>query len=90
MRRNTNPSNMVVPRPMNNAGQKQTIDPMEKIDSLFCRCVKVKRGLKLKIVTAILGIAVFMERYTFIISVYKTKYFGYMLILLVILLNVIF
>jgi hypothetical protein len=66
------------------------IDPMEKETSLFCPWVRVKRGLKLKIVTALLVASMFMERYTFIVSVYKTKYFGYLLILCVILMNVLF
>jgi 1,4-dihydroxy-2-naphthoate octaprenyltransferase len=46
--------------------------------------------LKLKVVTVLLFVAMFMERYTFIVSVYKTKYFGYLLILFVILMNVMF
>ena len=70
-----------------NGGGK--IDPMEKETSLFCPWVRVKRGFKLKIVTALLALSMFMERYTFIVSVYKTKYFGYLLILFVIFLNVI-
>lgn len=68
---------------------KQIVDPMEKETSLFCPWVRVKRGLKMKVVTAILVVAVFMERYCFIVSVYKTKYFGYLLILFVIFLNTI-
>jgi hypothetical protein len=63
------------------------MDPMEKETSLFCPWIRVKRGLKMKIVTVILALAVFMERYCFIVSVYKTKYFGYMLILFVIFFN---
>lgn len=62
---------------------------MEKETSLFCPWVRVKRGFKLKVVTALLVGAVFMERYSFIVSVYKTKYYGYLLILFVIFLNVI-
>ncbi len=62
---------------------------MDKETSLFCPCLRVKRGFKLKVVTAILVLAVFAERYCFIVSVYKAKYFGYLLILLVSLLNVI-
>ena len=69
---------------------KPNVDPMEKDTSLFCPWVRVKRGFKLKIVTALLVLAVFFERYTFIVSVYKTKYFGYLLILFVILFNALF
>ena len=64
-------------------------DLMEKETSLFCPCIRVKRGFKLKVVTALLVLAVFSERYCFFVSLYKTKYFGYLLILMVILLNVI-
>jgi hypothetical protein len=42
------------------------------------------------IVTVLLIIALFAERYCFIVSVYKTKYFGYVLILIVISLNTVF
>ena len=66
--------------------QKQLMD---KETSLFCPCLRVRRGFKLQVVTAILVIAVFTERYCFYVSVYKTKFFGYLLILLVSLLNMI-
>jgi hypothetical protein len=62
---------------------------MDKETSLFCPCLRVKRGFKLKVVTAILFLAVFGERYCFYVSIYKTKYFGYLLILLVSLFNMI-
>ena len=62
---------------------------MDKETSLFCPCLRVKRGFKLKVVTAILIVAVFAERYCFFVSIYKTKYFGYLLILLVSLLNMV-
>ena len=62
---------------------------MDKETSLFCPCLRVKRGFKLKVVTVILVLAVFAERYFFLVSVYKTKYFGYLLILLVSLLYMI-
>ena len=66
--------------------QKQLMD---KETSLFCPCLRVRRGFKLQVVTAILVVAVFTERYCFYVSVYKTKFFGYLLILLVSLLNMI-
>lgn len=66
--------------------QKQLMD---KETSLFCPCLRVRRGFKLQVVTAILVLAVFTERYCFYVSVYKTKFFGYLLILLVSLLNMI-
>ena len=72
----------------NGAAFQQSL--MDKETSLFCPCIRVRRGFKLKVVTALLVLAVFLERYTFIVSVYKTKFFGYLLILFVIFLNVIF
>jgi len=42
------------------------------------------------LVTGLLLLALFMERFCFIVTVYKTKYYGYVLILIVILLNCIF
>ena len=63
---------------------------MEKETSLFCPWVRVKRGLKMKVVTGLLVVSVFTERYCFLVQVYKTKYFGYLLILFVIFLNMIF
>ena len=51
---------------------------------------KIKTEKKLLITMTILVISIFMERYTFITSVYKTKYYGYVLILSVIFLNTIF
>ena len=62
----------------------------DKETSLFCPCIRVKRSFKLKIVTALLVIALLMERYCFIVTVYKTKYFGYILILVVLGLNMLF
>jgi hypothetical protein len=70
----------------NGAAFQQSL--MDKETSLFCPCIRVRRGFKLKVVTALLVLAVFLERYTFIVSVYKTKFFGYLLILFVIFLNV--
>ena len=40
--------------------------------------------------TFFLAFALFMERFCFIVTVYKTKYYGYVLILIVIFLNCIF
>ena len=63
----------------------------DKLTSLFCPCLpKVKRSFKLRIVTLLLVMALGFERYCFIVVVYKTEYFGYMLIMMVILLNMMF
>lgn len=50
----------------------------------------MRRITKVRIITALLVIALVMERYCFLTTVYKTKYFGYVLILIVIMLNSIF
>lgn len=42
------------------------------------------------LVTCFLVLSIFMERFCFIVTVYKTKYYGYVLILIVIMLNCIF
>ena len=42
------------------------------------------------LVTGFLVMSLFMERFCFIVTVYKTRYYGYVLILIVILLNCIF
>lgn len=44
----------------------------------------------IKILLAFLVVALFFERYCFAIAVYKTKYYGYILIILVIFFNTIF
>mmetsp|Transcript_44947 Transcript_44947/g.43525 ORF Transcript_44947/g.43525 Transcript_44947/m.43525 type:complete len:135 (+) Transcript_44947:104-508(+) len=53
-------------------------------------CWRMPRETKLKITAAGLLISIFMERYCFITTVYKTKFYGYVLIFIVILLNAIF
>ena len=44
----------------------------------------------IKVITVFLLLSLFLERYCFITTVYKTKYYGYVLILLVIGLNCVF
>lgn len=44
----------------------------------------------IKCTTVALLIAAFMERYCFIVTVYKMKYYGYVLIMIVIALNCVF
>lgn len=48
------------------------------------------RSRKMLFVTILLVLALFFERYCFLVSVYKTKFFGYVLIIIVIFLNAIF
>jgi phosphate starvation-inducible membrane PsiE len=40
--------------------------------------------------TGLLAFAIFLERYCFIVTVYKTKYYGYVLILVVVAMNCVF
>ena len=42
------------------------------------------------IMTSLLMVSLIMERYCFIVTVYKTKYYGYVLILIAIFLNCVF
>lgn len=42
------------------------------------------------LVTGFLIMSLLMERFCFLVTVYKTKYYGYVLILIVIMLNCIF
>jgi len=63
------------------------VDALEQETTLFFRCIKVKRSTKIKFIVALLVMAAVMERYCFLTTVYKTKYFGYFLILIVIALN---
>ena len=50
----------------------------------------MRRATLIKVTTFFLGLSIFLERYCFIITVYKTKYFGQVLIMLVIFFNTIF
>lgn len=63
---------------------------MDKESTLIFKCWKMKRSTKVAIVTVLLILALFAERYCFMVSVYKTKFFGYVLILIVIFLNSVF
>jgi len=47
----------------------------------------MKRKAYLMLVTALLLAAIFLERFCFIVVVYKSKYYGYVLILLVVAIN---
>ena len=63
----------------------------DKKTSLFSiSFLQVKRSTKNNITVGILVVALFFERYCFFVTVYKTKYYGYLTILLVIFFNTIF
>ena len=51
---------------------------------------KMQRSTLTAIVTFFLVLSLLMERFCFIVTVYKTKYYGYVLILIVIALNCVF
>jgi ABC-type thiamin/hydroxymethylpyrimidine transport system permease subunit len=73
-----------------NQDVKQSSQLLDKETSFIFPCWRVKRSTKLMVATIILGLTIFVERYCFIVVVYKAKYYGYVLILMVIFLNVIF
>ena len=54
------------------------------------RSVKVTKQTLIGLTTAALLVFIFMERYCFIVTVYKMKYYGYVFILIVIALNSVF
>ena len=54
------------------------------------RSLKLKKTTMVRVMTLLLVVSLFMERYCFIVTVYKTKYYGYVLILIVIFLNCLF
>ena len=54
------------------------------------RSLRLKKTTMIKVITFFLVLALFMERFCFIVTVYKTKFYGYVLILIVIFLNCLF
>src|SRR4051794_11128197 len=58
--------------------------------SFLFPCWRITMERKLLLATIFLVLALFFERFCFLVTVYKTKYFGYVLILLVIFLNSVF
>lgn len=54
------------------------------------RQLKVTKQTLITLTTAALLVCIFMERYCFIVTVYKMKYYGYVFILVVIALNSVF
>lgn len=53
-------------------------------------CLKVTQKTMITLTTIALCLSLFMERYCFIVTVYKTKYFGYVLIMTVLIFNCLF
>ena len=54
------------------------------------RSLKLKKTTMITVMTILLVVSLIMERYCFLVTVYKTKYYGYVLILVVIGLNGLF
>ena len=54
------------------------------------RSLKLKKTTMITVMTVLLVVSIILERYCFLVTVYKTKYYGYVLILVVIFLNCIF
>jgi len=57
---------------------------------LLFRPWRISKSTLVQITTLALVLSLFMERYCFIVTVYKTKYFGYVMILIVIFFNCLF
>ena len=72
------------------SGQLNPQYSLEEYTSFLLPFLRIKRSHKVVLIAAILVCALFLERYSFIVSVYKTKYYGYSVILIVIFLNTIF
>ena len=54
------------------------------------KSLRLRRSTLTLLVTGFLMLSLLMERFCFLVTVYKTKYYGYVLILIVIALNCIF
>ena len=54
------------------------------------RSLRLRKKTMISIMTGFLVLSLLMERFCFIVTVYKTRYYGYVLILIVIALNCIF
>ena len=65
-------------------------DPSNPMTYFVFKKWRLRRNQLTIIVTCLLILSLFVERFCFIVSVYKAKYYGYTLILIVIFLNCIF
>jgi hypothetical protein len=62
----------------------------DEMTYFMIKSFRMRRSHLTMLVTAFLVLALLMERFCFIVTVYKTRYYGYVLILIVIFLNCIF
>jgi len=62
----------------------------EEMTYFVLRRFKMTQNNMIKCTTAALLVSIFLERYCFIVTVYKMKYYGYVLIMIVIALNCVF
>ena len=67
-----------------------SIAPANQMTYFLFRSWRLKKSSLTLLVTAFLVLSLLMERFCFIVTVYKAKYYGYVLILIVIFLNCIF
>ena len=68
----------------------QAVSSDNQMSYFIVKSWRMRKRTLTTVVTILLTLALFMERFCFIVSVYKTKYYGYVLILLVIMVNCIF
>ena len=54
------------------------------------KSLRMRKKTLTALVTGLLLVALFMERFCFVVTVYKTKFYGYVLILIIIMFNCIF
>ena len=66
---------------------RENLNPMTYF---LIKSLRLRKNTLAIIVTGFLALALLMERMCFIVTVYKTRYYGYVLILIVILFNCIF
>ena len=66
------------------------IAPPNQMTYFLFRSWRLRKSSLTILVTVFLVLSLLMERFCFIVTVYKTKYYGYVLILIVIFLNCIF
>ena len=70
--------------------QAATAEGDNKMTYFLFKSWRMKKGTLTALVTGFLILSLLMERFCFIVTVYKTRYYGYVLILIVIMLNCIF
>ena len=65
-------------------------DPGNEMTYFVFRSLRLRKSMMAVLMTCLLVFALLLERMCFIVTVYKTKFYGYVLILIVIFLNCMF